>query len=119
MKALLPIVLSCLMAMGGDSSPTAGSLDKQTEKLFFRLYAINPNGKNRYALLLPRLKREFLPFAGIVIDRRQSWQPIKNAYNLVEQIRMNALPRRWDHNKASQWAHKYATVLSQLKDKND
>ena len=119
MKALLPIVLSCLVAIGGDNPPSADRLDGKTEKLFCRLYAINPNGKNRYALLLPRLKREFLPFAGVVEDRRQSWQPIKHAYGLVEQIRMNALPRRWDHNKASQWAHKYATVLSQLKDTND
>ncbi|MEO2046472.1 MAG: hypothetical protein ABGX16_07850 [Pirellulales bacterium] len=119
MKALLPIVLSCLVAIGGDSSPTASSLDKQTEKLFCRLYAINPNGKHRYALLLPKLKREFLPFAGVVDDRRQSWQPIKHAYCLVEQIRINALPRRWDHDKASQWIYKYAAALNQLKDKND
>jgi hypothetical protein len=94
MKILLVLFLSVALAINGKHA----NYDRQAYH-----YACRYNGATSGKELLPMIKREFLPYAFVVIGRRQDWHRIRSHWDFVEQVRHNACPTSWDHVSTSKW----------------
>ena len=75
------------------------------------LEGVNKTDPKRYKQLLPRLRRRFACYADVVAGRKQKWKKFTTDQELIEQVRLNVMPRHFDHRQARVWLANYTRKL--------